>query len=236
MVRERVATAPLGLEEAFDATAAGARPVEQIQGAMPRECGIEEPPLHNLRLTPHTRLSPFRNEIENFIAAEFAKHFGADVDQFMPTLLGMHDAGGRTLAAAGCRAATAEPLFLEVYTQEPIEQAIERRVGVSVPRDQIVEIGSLACRDVRAAMAIVTAIVPYLIDAGYTWVVFTGADTVIRVFRRLQLYPIELCVADKALLGDRQYSWGSYYDHSPTVMAGRLLDGVDALQSMPRVQ
>jgi hypothetical protein len=31
------------------------------------------------------------------------------------------------------------------------------------------------------------------------------------------------------MLGNRQHQWGSYYDHIPVVMAGRLADGMLAL-------
>jgi hypothetical protein len=173
-----------------------------------------------LRLQAHVLGSPRRSEIERFIAAEFARHFDACVRQFMPTLLGLHDADDTLYGAVGCRNASFEPLFLETYTQTPIENLIAAKLRVVVPRTQIVEIGSLACRDGRVAVAIVQHLVPYLIDAGFTWVVFTGADTVRNVFRRLKLEPHELCLADKTLLGDSQYDWGTYYE----------------LDSMPRVQ
>ena len=85
-------------------------------------------------------------------------------------------------------------------------------------------------------MGIVRALVPYLIGAGFTWVAFTGADTVVNVLRRLNLEPLRLCVADCRKLGAARFAWGSYYDHDPVVMAGRLLDGVEALDSIPGVQ
>jgi hypothetical protein len=128
----------------------------------------------------------------------------------------------------GCRAAAAEPLFLETYTREPIEMALAARNGFLVPRERIVEIGSLACRNATAAIAIVRALVPHLLAAGFTWVVFTGADTVMNVFRYLGLAPRALCPADPLLLGDARHEWGSYYDHRPHVMAGRIEDGCRA--------
>jgi hypothetical protein len=78
-------------------------------------------------------------------------------------------------------------------------------------------------------------LVPYLLDAGFSWVVFTGADTVMNVFRYLQLSPLPVCPADPLLLGATRHEWGSYYDHHPQVMVGRIRDGVRAsYPAMPR--
>ncbi|MGD8341849.1 MAG: thermostable hemolysin [Gammaproteobacteria bacterium] len=180
-------------------------------------------------LVMHTQPSPGRSRIEALIAREFKTHFDADVREFMPTLVGLYDKPGCLKAAVGCRAASTEPLFLESYTNGPIEQLLRVQTGCDVARERIVEVGSLACSSGRAAMEIVTALVPALIEAGFSWVVFTGADTVRNVFRRLDLKPVALCIANKQMLGDQQNAWGTYYDHNPVVMAGRLADGVAAL-------
>jgi hypothetical protein len=37
------------------------------------------------------------------------------------------------------------------------------------------------------------------------------------------------------LLGEARKDWGTYYDHDPHVMAGRIADGLDALAG-PRLQ
>lgn len=182
-------------------------------------------------LIRHDSGSPFRRLVEDFIAAEFREHFGAEIRSFMPMLVGLHDAGGRLKAAVGYRAAASEPLFLESYTNGPIEQVLARQSGVHVSRGEIVEVGSLACTGGRAAMEIVAALGPALIGEGFSWVVFTGADTVRNVFRRLHLKPVALCIANKTVLGAAQQEWGSYYEHNPVVMAGRLADGIGALES-----
>lgn len=177
-----------------------------------------------------------RVQLESFIATEYRKHFGAIVREFMPVLAGLYGDKAELRAAAGYRSAGSEPLFLETYTKAPIEQVVRRHVGIEVPREEIVEVGSLACNGGRAAMDIVTALVPSLLERGFTWVVFTGADSVRNVFRRLHMRPTSLCIANKSLLGDRQSNWGSYYDHNPVVMAGRLADGVVAIDKAGGVQ
>jgi hypothetical protein len=187
------------------------------------------------RLIAHSRRSSERRLLEEFVKQEFTIHFGARVKHFMPVLLGLHDAAGSIRGVVGCRSAAEQPLFLESYTRMPVEAALET-LGIEVARDEIVEIGGLACRDARAAVDIVGALIPYLLEAGFSWVVFTGADTVKSVFRRMRLAPMVLCRADPALLGPERDDWGTYYDHHPEVMAGRLRDGRAALSAAAAVQ
>ena len=183
------------------------------------------------RLVSHGAHSPQRATLEEFVRREFLAHFGARVRHFMPELLGLHGPDGSIRAVVGCRAAAAEPLFLETYTRGPIEIALGALNGFYVPREQIVEIGSLACRNATAAVAIVRALVPYLLRSGFSWVVFTGADTVMKVFRHLGLAPRALCPADPLLLGESRHEWGTYYDHEPHVMVGRIADGMAAARA-----
>jgi hypothetical protein len=187
-------------------------------------------------LTDHGPGSIGRREVEAFIRDEYRAHFDADVKHFMPRLIALRSGPGILRAVVGCRGAATGALFLETYTRDAIECVIAERLGADVRREQIVEVGSLACRDGRAALEIVRAVIPALIGAGFTWVVFTGADTVRNVFRVLDLVPHALCAADKSLLGAHQDDWGSYYDHHPIVMAGRLADGLRVARSIPGVQ
>jgi hypothetical protein len=189
---------------------------------------VLEPAMTNSGLVSHGPFSPQRALLEEFVRREFFRHFGARIRHFMPELLALHGRDGGLRAVVGCRAAAAEPLFLETYTREPIELALAARNGFFVPRERIVEIGSLACRSAAAAIAIVQALVPHLLHAGFSWVVFTGADTVMNVFRHLGLEPRALCEANPRLLGDSRHDWGAYYEHHPQVMAGRIADGVRA--------
>ncbi len=190
----------------------------------------------NAFLVRYREATKGRRQIEAFIADEYRRHFAADIRDFMPTLVGLHDDGGRLKAAVGYRAAQSERLFLEMYMNRPIEEVVSMQSGLDVARDAIVEVGSLACNGGRAAMEIVTALVPALIEDGFSWVVFTGADTVRNVFRRLELKPVALCIANKSMLGTDQKQWGTYYDHNPVVMAGRLADGIVALEPVSGVQ
>jgi hypothetical protein len=192
---------------------------------------IFEPPTVTAGLMSYGPFSARRAPLEEFVRREFLTHFGARIRSFMPELLALHGRDGAVRAVVGCRAAATERLFLETYTREPIELTLAAGNGFFVPRERIVEIGSLACRSAAAAIAIVRALVPHLIRAGFSWVVFTGADTVMNVFRHLGLEPRVLCEADPLLLGDARHDWGTYYEHHPQVMAGRIADGAHARAS-----
>ena len=99
---------------------------------------------------------------ESFIRDQFLAHFGARVCHFMPELLALRDVDGAVRAVVGCRAAAVEPLFLETYTREPIEVTLARRNGFLVPRERIVEIGSLSRAATRPARSRSCALMPHL--------------------------------------------------------------------------
>jgi long-subunit acyl-CoA synthetase (AMP-forming) len=62
-------------------------------------------------------------------------------------------------------------------------------------------------------------------------VVSTLTQELRNLFVRMGVAPLALGVADPAVLGDDVAQWGSYYDHRPLVLAGRL---ESALQMLAR--
>lgn len=206
---------------------------EFVDSAAPSQIasGVPRREAERKRLVAHSRDSSRRRDLEEFIRDEFFLYFNARVRHFMPLLLALHDRADRVHAVVGCRRAAAEPLFLETYLREPVERSVVRRTGAAVARDDIVEIGSLACCGPRAAREMVEALIPFLLEAGFGWAVFTGTDAVKDVFGRMNLAPTVLCRAHPELLGKDREDWGCYYDHNPEVLVGRLRDGAAALQS-----
>ena len=87
---------------------------------------------------------PGREELEQFIHARFACAHHADVQHYLPELLGLHDSHGRLMAAAGIRLASSGPTFIERYLDEPLEVAVTRLSASPVSRTQLVEVGNLA--------------------------------------------------------------------------------------------
>jgi hypothetical protein len=171
----------------------------------------------------------YRQSVEAYINRVFADRFSAQLDQLLPNLVATYGRGGQVSAAAGYRSAASERLFLEQYLDAPIEATIRSKYDPCVDRAQIVEVGNLATDGGLAAVNLIAGLIPELISQGFTWVVFTGNDAVRNLFRRLHLLPFAICRADKASLGPAGSAWGTYYDHHPIVMAGRLNDGAAAI-------
>jgi len=176
-----------------------------------------------------------RHHLERFIHRCFAEAHGADIDSFMPYLLGIVDHDDVPLAAVGLRPAALEGLFLEQYLERPIEAGITDLAGRPTARHEIVEVGNLATDRPGMARQVIIAMTFILRAAGYEWVAFTVTPRLRNSFARLGLYPIEIAAAAGERLGPLKARWGRYYDDGPVVVAGRPRDALDRLAGDPRV-
>ncbi len=171
-----------------------------------------------------------RGEIEKFISQCFHAAHGARVRHFMPRLLSLRANQGDLIAAFGLRSAANSPLFLETYLDRPIEQLLQFRLGKTIRREEIIEVGNLSALYPGAARWLIVALTAMLHDEGYKWVTFTGTSALRNGFGRLGLCPVELGAAslDHLPHADR-LDWGSYYDNTPMVMAGDISYGYRSL-------
>lgn len=165
--------------------------------------------------------APRRGEAEAFIGSVFSRHYGATVTTFAPNLL-LLEQDARLIAAAGWRPAGEESLFLESYLDQPIEAAMAKLAGQEVERERIVEVGNLAADKHGSSIHVVLSLAGHLDRQGYEWVVFTATQTLIGIFARLGLPLLALAPADPTRLGSEAAAWGSYYETSPIVVAGRI--------------
>lgn len=159
-----------------------------------------------------------RPEVEALVRRVYRERYEADVREFAPAMVGLHDGGGELVAAAGYRPAREGALFLERYLDAPVEQLL----GEPAARERIVEVGHLAAARAGEGRRLITRIGPHLAEQGYDWVVCTLTVELRHLFVRLGIAPVTLGVADPAVLGRDAARWGSYYDHRPLVLAGRL--------------
>jgi hypothetical protein len=180
------------------------------------------------RLEPLHRTHPQRRAFEEFIAARFARAYGARLTHFLPHLLGVKDGLGRWQAAAGYAAAGAQPLFLEQYLDQPVEQALAAAIGAPIARGSVVEVGNLAANSAGMARALIPQLARHLHRMGYRWVAFTATRALRNSFHRLGLKPVPIAAADPARLADGGAHWGSYYDQDPVVVAGKISLGLRA--------
>jgi len=180
-----------------------------------------------------------RSEIEEYIHGCFLQAYGADVHQFMPTLMSLRSDEGELLGALGLRLASDDRLFLEQYLDRPVEQLLAANINSPVDRDGIVEVGNLAVSGSGSGGGrwLITALTAYLQASHGKWVVFTAGPMLCNAFSRMGMDLIELGDADPAQLQtDDLSSWGSYYDQKPKVMAGRVEYGYQILQQRLKVE
>ena len=180
------------------------------------------------RLEPLHRTHPQRRAFEEFIAARFARAYGARLTHFLPHLLGVKDGLGRWQAAAGYAATGAQPLFLEQYLDQPVEQALAAAIGAPIARGSVVAVGNLAANSAGMARALIPQLARHLHRMGYRWVAFTATRALRNSFHRLGLKPVPIAAADPARLADGGARWGSYYDQDPVVVAGKISLGLRA--------
>ncbi|HZX30480.1 MAG TPA: thermostable hemolysin [Rhodocyclaceae bacterium] len=165
--------------------------------------------------------SPRRAGTEDFIRTCFSRHYGARIPSFAPNLTLLENAGG-IVAATGWRCAGDEPLYLENYLDEPIENAVARLAGQPVPRESIAEAAHLASHRAGASLDVILTLARHLDRLGFEWVTFTATRTLVGIFARLGLPLLSLASANPARLGPQAAAWGSYYDTEPIVVAGRI--------------
>ena len=166
---------------------------------------------------PHSH--PQRAAIEQFVRTGFARAYDARISSFMPTLFGLHDASGQLVAAAGCRPAADQTLFLEQYFDAPVEQLVQHHIDPTLQRRDIVEVGNLVGETAGATRVLIGAIGRWLGHAGYRAVACNVTNTVANAFRKHGIPLAPLVAADKTRLGAAAADWGRYYDQPCTVMA-----------------
>lgn len=174
---------------------------------------------------------PHRKVAEDFIAGGFLRSHNACVKTFLPRLLTLKDAFGSIHAVVGCRRADQERLFLERYLDSPIEAILSQRSGLRVERNQIVELGNLACRNAETARRFLAVLPRHLLDSGALWITFTATAVVRKLIGETGASPLDLALASSDRVADSTNEWGRYYATDPRVLAGYL----PAVRSFPRL-
>jgi hypothetical protein len=177
-------------------------------------------------LAAYERDDAGRDAVERFINHAFAVRHGAAIRSFMPTLLALQGRNERICGVVGFRKAAAEPLFLERYIAAPIEHALSERVGRTIERAEIVEVGNLASLSCRAAFHLAAMLPRVLMERGNRWIVFTATRTVRGMLAQFNAPVIQLAEAGRERAIGTGDDWGRYYDSDPRVMAGYLPHGL----------
>lgn len=170
-------------------------------------------------------------ETSGYIRDSFHRAYGAILSHLMPRLFSLRDDKQRIVAAFGLREACRERLFMETYLDGPVEDAIARRVGYSVNRASIMEVGNLAT-SAGGARAMISVLTCYLHQHGFEWITFTGVASLRAAFHRLGMRPFALAEATPERLTERErQAWGDYFAARPMVMGGHVPHGYEVLMS-----
>jgi hypothetical protein len=180
-----------------------------------------------LELREHA--GPARAQAEQFIRERFARCSGAPVDTFMPRLFSLRNREGLICGAFGLRSAM-HTLALEQYLDRPIEVEIAARLGHSVDRHAIVEVGQFCGTYPGVLREAIELLAGRLNDEGFDWVALTATASLRNAFLRMGLSPLDLRPADGARLpASTRTAWGSHDDSVPRVLVGHVGGGHRAL-------
>jgi hypothetical protein len=172
-----------------------------------------------------------RARTEAFLEAEYARAFGGRIPAHYPMLISVGGPDGQVHAAAGFRLASAGPLFLEQYLDEPVETAIARCLGRPVARVAIVEIGNLAATGPCGSRILFSALAGHLQLLGATHAVATATRQLRRSFERIRFPVACLAEARADRLAHAAAVWGTYYSLDPQVVVGSIGDALPALRT-----
>jgi len=174
-----------------------------------------------LVLRQHHEHDASRARVQTYIQHRYQQAFGATVAHWLPTLVSLEQ-DGEVIAAAGYRAAT-ERLYLEQYLCAPVQCYLAQPGLGAPPRDRIAEVGHFAAMRAGAGRLMVPLLAQHLSASGFDWSVITVTRELHHLFARMGLAPMSLARADASHLSPAEReAWGSYYEHEPMVVAGRL--------------
>lgn len=184
------------------------------------------------RFDLHVHTTPERNAIENYIQTRFWQVHRAQVNHFLPGIISLSCSDSYS-AAVGLAPAANNRLFAESYLAEPIELAIANKIGISIARSDVVEIGNLVSTWKGSSLLMFIFIGELLARLGYRWILFTATREVQTLLARLHYVPVVLADANPQALPDGGSSWGRYYDNQPRVMFGEIQPAVAAARANP---
>ncbi|WP_236634218.1 thermostable hemolysin [Caulobacter sp. X] len=184
----------------------------------------------------HHHFRPERKRVEAYIESTYAEAYNGTIRAHYPTLMSVQDGHGEIHAAVGFRLAGDEPLFLERYLDDPIEQALSSATGAAVQRADVAEIGNLASRSAGASLFLFMALARHLDQGGCDYAVATATRQLRRTFGRVGFLTRRLTTADPARLGEEARDWGGYYERDPEVLAGAIAPALEPLAQLLLVE
>ena len=154
--------------------------------------------------------------------------YGAHIERMYSRYLRQGGTSRARAALGYTRGRPGEPFYCERYLDSPVEALVSARLGHSVQRENIIEIGNLVADNGLAMLALWGAAANDL-AAGGEVAIATLTTSLRSMFARVGV-PIEvLAPARREALGVAGVSWGEYYARDPQVCFGDISLGQAAL-------
>lgn len=161
-------------------------------------------------------------QLRAFICEQFQTHFGAEVPDDTPRLLGIFDQDAELVAAFGIRTRD-DGFFSEHYLGAPLDAALQTYTGETYDLSRVAEVSHFSIAKPRAFNRIVPLMAEGLSRLNFKHVVCTATGCMVRYFARRHLTPTILTEARVADLPKVvRDCWGSYYLKDPAVAFGDL--------------
>ena len=156
------------------------------------------------------------------------------MNSFLPNLVASTAINGQIRAAFGYRDTTRGPLFLECYLDQPVERMLSDRLGDTVKRRQIVEVGNLSIAKPGHSMTTMRDIARFLQGLGYEWIVCTATRYLRILFIKSGSKPIPIAQACVSGVVDDGTDWGNYYVTAPEILAGNISESISLIETKLR--
>ncbi|ENM5750815.1 thermostable hemolysin [Vibrio mimicus] len=189
------------------------------------------PCLSDLKLEVISPTHPRWDEAIALVHERYQQAFDANLTSFMPAYLALLDQN-EMKSVCGFRIAEQEPLFLEQYLDEPADEILAHRFACSIPRSRLIEFGHLASFGRGLSAYHFRLMAQQLVAMGFEWCIFTATDPLHALMRRFGLQPTLIAKASPTRIPDASQVWGTYYQHSPRILAGNLVQGCARLNQL----
>ncbi|GAA2592311.1 thermostable hemolysin [Streptomyces tubercidicus] len=154
----------------------------------------------------------------------YAQAYGADVAPRPDSFIVARPACGAAeepcapLACAGLTFGRDQELFSERYLETGVEDAALARLGASVDRRRVVEVGALATRRASVGRELIRATPIIAWCLGMEYILCTATRSLITTLERTGISFVPFGPADpRRLTPDEAARWGTYYDQEPQV-------------------
>ena len=162
-----------------------------------------------------------RNDVVAFIQQQFKTRFDAVVGDDTPTLYRAVDRSGQLIAAFGVRW-NPETFFVRHYIGDVVE-TLQQSMDGEVTAHNVLELNHLCANRPDVLCRLAPVIARYFYERGVGFIVCTATARLGQFLARKKVAPVTLGIALQSHLpASLQGSWGSYYEHAPTVRAGDL--------------